>query len=257
MCPIIAGKVVSSDYTSEHSPRVRLWVHRVKKFLFGLSKFINNVPSTILREAINEAVPLVLDLIPKKLRLGVSLYDLSLAVFWRKLIDYGVTEVSIIKLIRIAKSNLNHKVTHGKILKILSFLKDIDNYADTNSKIYLYVRLFVNKLFEAVKNRRVEFDDFKIPNVKRTLVLISRRIIEEVSGGVLLGGSPKVLAAAILYVAIKLCNHLLPINVSSSIIEDIAGVNRFTILRRYKQVINILEKSIENPQIVCFLDSDG
>jgi len=148
-------------------------------------------------------------------------------------------------------------VTHGKILKILSFLKGFDNYADINSRISLYVRLFVNKLFETAKNQRIDLEDPNVPNAKRTLVLISKRIIEKISSSVFIGGSPKVLAAVILYTTIKLCNHLLPISVSSSIIEDIAGVNRFTILRRYKQVINILEKSMENPQTICFLVSDG
>ncbi len=241
-----------SEVTSMRSPRVRLWVHRIKKFLFGLIKFIDDVPKTVLHEAIRDSIPSILELIPNKIRWGVSLYDLSLAVFWDRLISYGIMEISILKLIRIAKNTLKHKITHGKVLRIISFLRESRNEnIDFETRAYTYFRLVVDKLFELPQYHELKHRSFDILAIKDGILLIAKRILRRLSDSNMVSGSPKVLAAVILYTILRLCRNVVPTAISSSIIERLTGVNRFTILRRYKQLINVLVNDFGSPSRIC------
>lgn len=231
----------SGGLISVNPPQVRLWVHRIKKFLLEIAKSIN-IPMSILSDAVSDSVQIVLGLIPNKNSLGASLYDLALAAFWDRLTSYGIVEVSIHRLIRIAKTKLRHKVTHGKVLKVLAFLKESRNdLMDFDERVRFYVKLIVNRFFEQ-STLKQKLQGVNTAAIKNNLLLITARILDRIREAKKLEGSPKVLAGVMVYLACRLCNNVVPIAVSSSFIEHITGVNKFTILRRYRQVLDALTR---------------
>ncbi|MCR8433595.1 MAG: cyclin domain-containing protein [Crenarchaeota archaeon] len=233
----------NSEIISLNPPQVRLWIHRTKKFLLEVAKSFN-IPTSILYDAINDSVQMVLNFIPRKIDLGASLYDLALAAFWDRLTSYGIMEISIHKLIKIAKIKLKHKVTHGKVLRVLAFLKESRNdIMNFNERVQFYVKQIVNRYFEQ-RNLKLESQGINTAKVRDNLISIVLRILDRLFEVGEVEGSPKVLAGAILYLTSRLCRKVMPITMSSSVIESLTGINRFTILRRYKQILSVLAKGI-------------
>jgi len=237
-------------FVYEKPPLVRLWSHRVRKFLFELVKHIdeNAIPTSIRYDVIKATVECVLDTMSAKNRLKVYLSDISLACFWLKLQEYGITGVSIVKLIRVAKRVLNYRITQGKILRVVSFIKDrsllrnINSIDEVRKNVIMILdrmfsdRAFVEKKFGINISASVNMIDLKLKIIEEITKCLS-----SIPSEFLIGPPRKVLAATLLYVFFRKYNRG-AFHVSSSDLERYSGVCKFTILRKYKKIEKCLNK---------------
>jgi len=228
----------------EKPPLIRLWSHRVRKFLFKLVKHIDEdvIPTNIRYDVIKATVECVLDIMSAKNRLRVYLSDISLACFWLKLHEYGITGVSIVKLIRVAKKVLNYRITQGKILRVISFIKDrsllrnINSIDEVKKNVIMILdrmfsdRAFVEKKFGINTSTSVNMIDLKLKIIEEI-----SKCLSSIPAEFLIGPPRKVLAATLLYVFFRKYNRG-AFHISSSDLERYSGVCKFTILRKYKKI---------------------
>jgi len=227
-------------------PLIRLWSHRIRRFLYSLIGHLGEnakLADHILHDIVRTTVKCVLEIANVKNKLHVYLYDISLACFWLKLQEYGITEVSLLKLIRIAKRILKHRITHGKILRILTHIRGRSEvkYVDPIEEIKRYSimileRMFNDRAFILKKLPKDKREQCNIMDLKLKIIRAISESMAKIPSEVTIGIPKKVLSAVILYVTLRNLSDTQFIQVSSRDIERFSGVSRFTILRKYKKL---------------------
>lgn len=239
-------KTMNMGFTApDKSPLIRLWVHRARKFLYNLVYEIDKEVSwsDIWYKIVDDTISCVLEYIQLKKDLKVYLYDICLACFWLKIQQYGLTEISINKVIKIAKKVLGHKVTHGKILRVMSHIKSTlflggSNPLDEIRKQTVMIldrmftdRSFIEKKFFRKKMKMEDVIEFKLKVLNEVKELILKLSTSRVAGM-----PKKVMSTVILYMAFRKVYEKEAVFVSSGDIERYSGICRFTILRKYKKL---------------------
>lgn len=236
---------------SEKSPLTRLWAHRARKFLYTLIHELDKKAlwADIQYDIVNDTIICALEYIKLKRHLKVYLYDICLACFWLQIQQYGLTEISINRIIRTAKKVLGHKITHGKILKVISHIRNTLFSINSNpideirrQTVMILDRMFADRRFIEKKflKKKMKIED---------VIELKLRVLNEVKDCILalslsaISGVPrKVISAIVLYIAFrKVCDGA-RFFVSSGDIEKYSGVCRFTILRKYKKLYEKIEK---------------
>ncbi len=234
----------------EKSPLVRLWTHRIRKFLINLidqlrmDGLIESNFEVDLIDLVKSTIACVLDNINIKNKLRVYIYDISIACFWLKLQECGTTKISPIKLVSMAKKILGRRVTHGKVLKVLAYIKKyrhgrgLDPIEDIKRHIFIILdnmfrdKEFIQTRFNTDDVYSMNLIDLKlniIKNVGKYLLLIPREKI--------VGIPRRVFSAVFLYALLRLLSEEHGgVQIYSSDIERFSGVSRFTILRKYKTI---------------------
>ena len=224
---------------AQKRPLIRLWMHRAKRFLYDVLKML---PEDILNGAsytliVSDTLPCVMKILNLKLKLGINLYDAAIACLWKEFLDLGIPTVSLKILMNVARNYLNHKVSYGRIIRILSYIRrDERQDASIKTEIMRYLVILLDNLWS---NRRLTKKLSLINksrevngNIKLFLLSEIKQILDNIPTSRLIGPQRKVLAAALLYAILKI--RFPELNFTSADIESISGLSRFTILRRYK-----------------------
>lgn len=228
----------------DKSPLIRLWVHRARKFLYNLVYEVDKEVSrdNIWYKIVDDTISCVLEYIQLKKDLKVYLYDICLACFWLKIQQYGLTEISINKVIKIAKKVLGHKVTHGKILRVMSYIKSTFFLGSSNpldevrkQTVMILDRMFTDRSFIEKKFFRKKMKMEDVIEFKLKVLNEVKELILKLSTLMVAGVPKKVMSAVILYMAFRKACEKGTVFVSSGDIEKYSGVCRFTILRKYKK----------------------
>ncbi len=229
----------------EKPPLIRLWSHRIRKFLYKLIRYIDEtlvIPDDIQHDVVKTTIDCVLYIMDAKSKLRVRLYDLSLACFWLKLQEYGITEISLLKLIKVARKTLNHRITHGKVLRVVSYLrenafKSNDSLGEIKRNIVMILeRMFSDKKFIKKKFGVSSSISYNIIDLKLKIIDSLSECLSKIPADYLIGPPRKVLAAALLYAFLRKYREKGGPKISASDIERYSGVCKFTILRKYKRL---------------------
>jgi len=210
---------------------------------------LENVSDKVWKDIVDMTVNCTISLMREKNRLRVYLYDFALACFWLRVQDYGLAEISLVKLIRIAKKTLKRKITHGKILRIVALVRGLEQTKtlDPAEAIKKYIMMILDRMFKDEDFLRKKFlsrraSQYDVIDYKLRVARQAYEYLQVLPKECIIGVPRKVLGAVILYMAFRRNPPARDVVISSGDIEKYSGVCRFTILRKYKtleRVINL------------------
>jgi len=192
-----------------NSPLERLWRHRIKKFLGDVLSTID-IEYSLKHKIIISATNLALDFTLHRTVLRVNLYDIALASLILTLERYGKYISPVVLIGKIARRKLRKKVTFGKVLRSLHFIKNTER---------TLVRDRAKKIAINVLSGKCNYEEIK--SILQQIDKIATAPTND----------PRVLAAATSYIVLKRTKKW-----SAARIEKIFGVSRFTVLKRYKDL---------------------
>lgn len=230
--------------TRINSNVLKVRIHRVKKFLKNLvTQLDKNFHSYegILKDSIKTARSLF------SLREEVTIVETGLVGFWLTLNEKGIQKFSIKQLITLAKEDLNRNVSAGRILKLISKVKaqkggfkPIKDLKEVLHKLFLRILRgdLKEKLTENIDNT-FSYTATMQEELQKTIETLKKKQI------ILTGRSRKVISAIIFYILDKIISKKMGITpvFSAKEIGSCLGVSQYTILRKYKDFIKLLERN--------------
>ncbi len=222
----------------------RLYSFRAKNFIKDLLTALNE-NTTGWRHLIDEASKFTIQLIYLKKDLHATLSEIALAAFWHVLQVRGINKYNINKLIRVSREKLKKRVLYRRVLKILSRIRLVELNFSAYKEIVSIILTTIPKLIndKTVLERYGQLVDvsnffYYIESLRRTAI----KIANEIPKNMISGKSRRVIAAICIYLADRVLSRTLGIKpiLSAKILENYLGVSQFTILRRYKNIYNLL-----------------
>ena len=215
----------------------QLHIYRIKSFIESIMSISGiELPKNIEEEVINTAIALL----RYKKEVNATVNEIALAAFWVVIKDRGVSNIGLIKLIDIAKSNLRKKISRKNILRVLARIRQRMNNYNPRAEILKQGTFVIKKL---IKNDKVQkkLDSLKDEAYREKYFLLIRKEFLNIVFSIPLhefSGKSRVAAATILiYLSDKLVAQKLGIKpiLAAKLLEEITGTCQFTILRNYKK----------------------
>lgn len=228
---------------SSESNAMKVRIHRVTKFLTNvLTQLDEDFHS--YESILNDAVETTRSLF--SLREDATVAETGLVAFWLTLQRKGLQAFNIRDLISTAKEKLGRNVSAGRILCLISKVRSqsggfqsLEQLKDILSNLYL--NLLRGKIREKLSK--------KVEAPPKYTVLLEKKIQEAINKLqknkiAIMGQSQKVVGAVIFYILDKVVSNKLNVTpvFSAKEIADLLGVSQYTILREYKQFIDLLEQ---------------
>jgi len=194
----------------QEGPLERLWRHRIKRFIEDVVDALD-IGDTLRYHILNDTINLTLDFMHYRPILRVYLYDIALACLLMVMERYGRHIPPVVLIGKIARRKLKKRVTFGKVLRVLNFIKETTRRIPVKEKTK---RITINSL-----RTKVPWE-----TIREILSMIDKVAIAP-------SDHPRVLGALVSYIVLR------DEGWSSADIERAFNVSRFTVLRNYKKVV--------------------
>ncbi|NIU01362.1 MAG: hypothetical protein GWN01_10705 [Nitrosopumilaceae archaeon] len=222
---------------------IKVRTHRIKEFLKNLLAQLGK-DTRSYKVILNDSIRTARDLF--SLRENLTIVEIGLVAFWLNLQKKGRQEFNIKNLIRVSKEELGRNVSAGRILKLISKVNSKEGNIGSLKRLRrILSRLFLNLLRGDFRRKLAE----KVDEVFEYTSLIKNEIPKtmEVLGNnkiMIIGHSIKVTGGIIFYILDKIVSKKLGISsvFSAKEIGEVLGVSQYTILRKYKKFLSLLEK---------------
>ena len=224
----------------------KLKISRIKTFIIDLLEALGEDPlkwSPYFREIIE--LTLLLEGIRQKI--NSTIYESTLTALFYDLRSRGLFVLNINKLIDIAKRRLDKRISRGRIIVLLNYLKKIEkNKTQKNDVEKLLLSLLYRLSSDASLIKRLVAHNIDTEQYFQKLREISLSLIDKIflnpGKSSLWGRSPHIIVALTLYIADKIISTQYGYRsiLSAKILEKHLGISQFTILRQYKKLMGEL-----------------
>lgn len=222
---------------------IKVRTHRIKEFLKNLLAQLGK-DTRSYKVILNDSIRTARDLF--SLRENLTIVEIGLVAFWLNLQKKGRQEFNIKNLIRVSKEELGRNVSAGRILKLISKVNSKEGNIGSLKRLRrILSRLFLNLLRGDFRRKLAE----KVDEVFEYTSLIKNEIPKtmEILGNnkiMIIGHSIKVTGGIIFYILDKIVSKKLGISsvFSAKEIGEVLGISQYTILRKYKTFLSLLEK---------------
>lgn len=226
--------------TPRDSNIIKVRLHRIENFLKNLLLQLNkDVRSyeTILSDSLMMARGLF------SLREEVTIVETGLVAFWLTLQNKGIQEFNVKNLILTAKNKLGRNISAGRVLKLASKAKNRQGSSGSLER----VKEILNKLFLKILRGKLGKKIKEKVNVSQYTSILDKKVAQTIevldkNKMAIIGHSRKVISAIIFYILDRLVSHKLRIDpvFSAKEIGDLLGVSQYTILRKYKDFLDLI-----------------
>lgn len=224
----------------------KLKISRIKTFIIDLLEALGEDPlkwSPYFKEIIE--LTLLLEGIRQKI--NSTIYEAALTALFYDLRSRGLFVLNINRLINVAKQKLDKRISRGRIIILLNYLKRIEkNKTQRNEVEKLLISLLYRLSSDASLIKRLIAHNINMEQYFQKLREISFLLIDKIflnpGKSSLWGRSPHIIVALDLYIADKIISsqHGYRSILSAKILEKHLGISQFTILRQYKKLMGEL-----------------
>ena len=225
----------------------KLHIFRMKYFLKELLTALNeNVTAwmPIIKESTNYA----LQLIHLKKSLQTTINEIALAAFWHVLQSRGINRFSLLRLISVSRNVLRKRILYKRLIKILSYIRSIELNYSPHKEIVSIILTTIPRIVSDERFLHISAKNQKnnIPEYAEKLKKIAIKIVNNLDPLLLSGKSRKVIAALSIYIADKIISKKEKIKprISAKTLEKHLDVSQFTILRRYKDLLQKISSEV-------------